>query len=139
MKKIKQKGSKSNISKTKKIKSKRNIISGCVYIKATFNNTIISISDGLGNVLSWATSGGSGYRGSRKSTPFAAGEASKKAALKVVNDWGLKSVDVKVKGPGPGREAAIRSLTSIGLKVTSIADVTGIPHNGCRAEKERRV
>lgn len=139
MKKLKQKSSKSNVSKTKKIKSKRNIISGCVYIKATFNNTIISISDGLGNVLSWATSGGSGYRGSRKSTPFAAGEASKKAALKVVNDWGLKSVDVKVKGPGPGREAAIRSLTSIGLKVTSIADVTGIPHNGCRAEKERRV
>jgi len=139
MKKIKQKNAKSNTTKTKKIKSKRNIISGCVYIKATFNNTIISISDGLGNVLSWATSGGSGYRGSRKSTPFAAGEASKKAALKVVNDWGLKSVDVKVKGPGPGREAAIRSLTNIGLKVTSIADVTGIPHNGCRAEKERRV
>jgi small subunit ribosomal protein S11 len=90
-------------------------------------------------VLSWATSGGSGYRGSRKSTPFAAGEASKKAALKVISEWGLKTVDVKVKGPGPGREAAIRSLTSVGLKVTSIADVTGIPHNGCRAEKERRV
>jgi len=139
MKKIKQKNSKSNLSKTKKSKSKRNIISGCVYIKATFNNTIVSISDGLGNVLSWATSGGSGYRGSRKSTPFAAGEASKRAALKVVNEWGLKSVDVKVKGPGPGREAAIRSLTNIGLKVTSISDVTGIPHNGCRAQKERRV
>ena len=139
MKKIKQKNSKLSSNKIRKIRSKRNIISGCVYIKATFNNTIISISDGLGNVLSWATSGGSGYRGSRKSTPFAAGEASKKAALKVINDWGLKTVDVKTKGPGPGREAAIRSLTSVGLKVTSIADVTGIPHNGCRAEKERRV
>jgi small subunit ribosomal protein S11 len=139
MKKIKQKNSKTNTNKIKKIRSKRNIITGCVYIKATFNNTIISISDGLGNVLSWATSGGSGYRGSRKSTPFAAGEASKRAALKVVNEWGLKSVDVQVKGPGPGREAAIRSLTNIGLKITSIADVTGIPHNGCRAEKERRV
>ena len=139
MKKLKQKNIKSSTNKQKKIRSKRNIISGCVYIKATFNNTIISISDGLGNVLSWATSGGSGYRGSRKSTPFAAGEASKKAGLKVINEWGLKSVDVKVKGPGPGREAAIRSLTNIGLKVTSIADVTGIPHNGCRAEKERRV
>jgi len=139
MKKIKQKNSKLSSNKIRKIRSKRNIISGCVYIKATFNNTIISISDGLGNVLSWATSGGSGYRGSRKSTPFAAGEASKKAALKVINDWGLKTVDVKIKGPGPGREAAIRSLTSVGLKVTSIADVTGIPHNGCRAEKERRV
>jgi small subunit ribosomal protein S11 len=139
MKKLKQKNAKLSSSKTKKTKSKRNVISGCVYIKATFNNTIISISDGLGNVLSWATSGGSGYRGSRKSTPFAAGEASKKAALKVISEWGLKTVDVKVKGPGPGREAAIRSLTSVGLKVTSIADVTGIPHNGCRAEKERRV
>jgi small subunit ribosomal protein S11 len=139
MKKTKQKISKSSTNKIKKSRSKRNIISGCAYIKATFNNTIISISDGLGNVLSWATSGGSGYRGSRKSTPFAAGEASKKAALKVINEWGLKSVDVKVKGPGPGREAAIRSLSSVGLKVTSIADVTGIPHNGCRPEKERRV
>ena len=124
-----------------KQKKKKKVVdpNAVAHIKSTFNNTHVTISDKFGNVLVWQKAGSSGFRGSRKSTPFAAGEASKKAALKVINDWGLKTVDVKVKGPGPGREAAIRSLTSVGLKVTSIADVTGIPHNGCRAEKERRV
>ena len=103
-----------------------------------FNNTIITITDRQGNALSWATAGGSGFRGSRKSTPFAAQVASERAAT-AAQEFGLKSVDVMVKGPGPGRESAVRALNAVGLKVTNITDVTPIPHNGCRPPKKRRV
>lgn len=118
-------------------KSGRNVLTGIVHIHATFNNTIISISDPNGNVLAWATAGGSGFRGSRKSTPYAAQMATKRAVDVVIKNNGMKAVDVRVKGPGSGRESSIRALDP--LKVLSITDVTGIPHNGCRAEKERRV
>jgi small subunit ribosomal protein S11 len=109
-----------------------------VHIHASFNNTIITITDRQGNALSWATAGGSGFRGSRKSTPFAAQVASERAAT-AAQEFGLKSVDVMVKGPGPGRESAVRALNAVGLKVTNITDVTPIPHNGCRPPKKRRV
>lgn len=129
---------KAQAKKTKK-KVKRVVNTGRVYVNATFNNTLVYITDQEGNVLSWATAGGQGFKGSRKSTPFAAGEAAKKAATEVVSVYSMKAVDVFVKGPGPGREAAVRALATVGLKVLSITDVTGIPHNGCRGEKERRV
>lgn len=129
---------KAQAKKTKK-KIKKVINSGKVYINATFNNTLVYITDQEGNVLSWATAGGQGFKGSRKSTPFAAGEAAIKAAKEVVSVYAMKLADVFVKGPGPGREAAARALPGAGLKVSSITDVTGIPHNGCRGEKERRV
>lgn len=119
-------------------KLKRNVTEGVVHICASFNNTIITITDRQGNALSWATSGGSGFRGSRKSTPFAAQVASERAA-NAAQEYGLKSVDVEVKGPGPGRESAVRALHNSGLKVGSITDVTPIPHNGCRPPKRRRV
>ena len=120
----------------KKIKTQ--VVEGVVHIHASFNNTIITITDRQGNALSWATAGGSGFRGSRKSTPFAAQVASERAAT-AAQEFGLKSVDVKVKGPGPGRESAVRALNAVGLKVTNITDVTPIPHNGCRPPKKRRV
>ena len=123
--------------KSKK-KVKKNVPSGVAHIQATFNNTIITISDRQGNVLCWATSGGSGFRGSRKSTPFAAQVASERASNTAL-EFGMKSVDVYVKGPGPGRESAVRALNAAGLKINSIADVTPIPHNGCRPPKRRRV
>ena len=119
-------------------KIKKQVVEGVVHIHASFNNTIITITDRQGNALSWATAGGSGFRGSRKSTPFAAQVASERAAT-VAQEFGLKSVDVKVKGPGPGRESAVRALNAVGLKVTNITDVTPIPHNGCRPPKKRRV
>ena len=119
-------------------KVKTQVVEGVVHIHASFNNTIITITDRQGNALSWATAGGSGFRGSRKSTPFAAQVASERAAT-VAQEFGLKSVDVKVKGPGPGRESAVRALNAVGLKVTNITDVTPIPHNGCRPPKKRRV
>jgi small subunit ribosomal protein S11 len=119
-------------------KVKKQVSEGVVHIHASFNNTIITITDRQGNTLSWATAGGSGFRGSRKSTPFAAQVASERAAT-AAQDFGLKSVDVMVKGPGPGRESAVRALNSVGLKVTNITDVTPIPHNGCRPPKKRRV
>ena len=119
-------------------KVKKQVVEGVVHIHASFNNTIITITDRQGNALSWATAGGSGFRGSRKSTPFAAQVASERAAT-VAQEFGLKSVDVKVKGPGPGRESAVRALNAVGLKVTNITDVTPIPHNGCRPSKKRRV
>ena len=119
-------------------KVKKQVVEGVVHIHASFNNTIITITDRQGNALSWATAGGSGFRGSRKSTPFAAQVASERAAT-VAQEFGLKSVDVKVKGPGPGRESAVRALNAVGLKVTNITDVTPIPHNGCRPPKKRRV
>ena len=119
-------------------RDRKNIEKGMAHIHSSFNNTIVTISDTQGNVLSWASSGELGFKGSRKSTPFAAGEAAETAA-KAAMEHGLKSVEVYVKGPGSGREAAIRSLQSAGLEISSIKDVTPIPHNGCRPPKRRRV
>ena len=122
----------------KKKKTKRNVIEGVAHIHASFNNTIITITDRSGNTLAWATAGGSGFRSSRKSTPFAAQIAAEKAGTKA-QEYGLKDISVKVKGPGPGRESALRALNAIGLNVVSIEDVTPLPHNGCRPPKQRRV
>tara|TARA_B000000477_G_scaffold64286_1_gene53943 strand:+ start:633 stop:1013 length:381 start_codon:yes stop_codon:yes gene_type:complete len=122
----------------KKKKTKRNVIEGVAHIHASFNNTIITITDRSGNTLAWATAGGSGFRGSRKSTPFAAQVAAERAGTKA-QEYGLKDIYVKVKGPGPGRESALRALNAIGLNVVSIEDVTPLPHNGCRPPKQRRV
>ncbi|MCQ2358854.1 MAG: 30S ribosomal protein S11 [Phascolarctobacterium sp.] len=121
-----------------KKKVSKNIMNGVAHIRSTFNNTIVTISDTEGNVLSWASAGGLGFRGSRKSTPFAAQMAAEEAT-KAAMEHGLKNVDVYVKGPGAGREAAIRALQAAGLEVQSIKDVTPIPHNGCRPPKRRRV
>lgn len=123
---------------TRKRRERKNIEKGCAHIRSTFNNTIVTIADTAGNVLSWASSGGLGFRGSRKSTPYAAQSAAETAA-KAAMEHGLKSVEVFVKGPGAGREAAIRALQSAGLEVNMIKDVTPIPHNGCRPPKRRRV
>tara|TARA_Y100000817_G_scaffold142292_1_gene111491 strand:- start:12 stop:392 length:381 start_codon:yes stop_codon:yes gene_type:complete len=122
----------------KKKKTKKNVIEGVAHIHATFNNTIITITDRSGNTLAWATAGGSGFRGSRKSTPFAAQIAAERAGTKA-QEYGLKDISVKIKGPGPGRESALRALNAIGLNVVSIEDVTPLPHNGCRPPKQRRV
>ncbi len=124
-------------TKSKK-KVKKVVVDGIAHIHASFNNTIITISDRQGNVLSWATSGGAGFRGSRKSTPFAAQVASE-AAGKTALDFGMKNLEVRVKGPGPGRESSVRALNALGYKITNIIDVTPIPHNGCRPPKKRRV
>jgi len=124
-------------AKTKK-KVRKNIQSGTAHIQATFNNTIVTISDLQGNVLSWSSSGSKGFKGSRKSTPFAAQLAAEDAGRKAA-DHGVRSVNVIVKGPGAGREAALRALTAVGIKVTQIRDVTPVPHNGCRPPKRRRV
>lgn len=120
-------------------KVKRLVTDGIAHINSSFNNTIITITDRQGNTLAWATAGGSGFRGSRKSTPFAAQVAAEKAAVFVVENFGLKNILVLVQGPGPGRESSVRSLMAAGLHVVEIRDVTGIPHNGCRASKKRRV
>lgn len=117
---------------------KKEVADGIVHVHASFNNTIVTITDRKGNALSWATSGGSGFRGSRKSTPFAAQVAAEKAGL-VAQEFGMKNLDVLIKGPGPGRESAVRSLSNLGFKITNIIDVTPIPHNGCRPPKKRRV
>lgn len=119
-------------------KVKKNVVDGIAHIHASFNNTIVTITDRQGNALAWATAGGSGFRGSRKSTPFAAQVAAERVAA-VVKDMGMKNVEVCVNGPGPGRESAIRALNANGFIVTSITDVTPIPHNGCRPPKRRRV
>ncbi len=119
-------------------KVKRQVSDGVAHIHASFNNTIVTITDRQGNTLAWATSGGSGFRGSRKSTPFAAQVAAEKAGV-AAQEHGLRTVEVRVRGPGPGRESAVRALNACGLKVTSIEDVTPIPHNGCRPPKKRRV
>jgi small subunit ribosomal protein S11 len=121
-----------------KKKVKKNVVDGIAHIHASFNNTIITITDRQGNALAWATAGGSGFRGSRKSTPFAAQVAAERAG-KMVQEMGMKNLEVSVKGPGPGRESAVRALNAQGFKITSIADVTPIPHNGCRPPKKRRV
>lgn len=119
-------------------RAKKTIVDGIAHIHASFNNTIITITDRQGNTLSWATSGGSGFRGSRKSTPFAAQIASQKAG-EVAKEFGMQNLEVFVKGPGPGRESAVRALNTIGFKINNITDVTPIPHNGCRPPKKRRV
>jgi small subunit ribosomal protein S11 len=124
-------------SKTRK-KIKRQIPEGIAHIHASFNNTIITITDRQGNTVSWATSGGCGFRGSRKSTPFAAQIAAEKAG-RVAQEAGMKNLEVRVRGPGPGRESAVRSLNACGFRITNIEDVTPIPHNGCRPPKKRRV
>ncbi|MDD5275198.1 MAG: 30S ribosomal protein S11 [Methylovulum sp.] len=117
---------------------KKEVADGVAHVHASFNNTIITITDRKGNALSWATSGGSGFRGSRKSTPFAAQVAAEKAGV-VAQEFGMKNLDVMIKGPGPGRESAVRSLNNLGFKINNIVDVTPIPHNGCRPPKKRRV
>ena len=121
-----------------KKKVKRVVTDGVAHIHATFNNTIITITDRQGNALAWTTAGGSGFRGSRKSTPFAAQVAAERAGNAAL-DYGVKNLEVRVKGPGPGRESAVRSLNAVGFRITNIADVTPIPHNGCRPPKKRRV
>jgi small subunit ribosomal protein S11 len=124
-------------SRTRK-KVKRDVSDGIAFIHASFNNTIVTITDRQGNALCWATSGGSGFRGSRKSTPFAAQVAAERAGEKA-QEYGMKNLEVCVKGPGPGRESAVRALHGKGFRITNISDVTPIPHNGCRPPKKRRV
>ena len=126
------------MAKTKKKKEKKSVFEGKIFIQATFNNTIVTVTDLNGNALSWASAGGLGFRGAKKSTPFAA-QSTAEDAVKKAMDYGLREVHVLVKGPGVGRESAIRSLGALGLKVRSIKDVTPIPHNGCRPRKSRRV
>ncbi|MBI4006491.1 MAG: 30S ribosomal protein S11 [Gammaproteobacteria bacterium] len=123
---------------TRKKRVKRTVVDGVAHVHASFNNTIITITDRQGNVLAWATAGGSGFRGSRKSTPFAAQVASQKVG-EAAKEFGIKSLEVFIKGPGPGRESAVRALNAVGFKITNITDVTPLPHNGCRPPKRRRV
>ncbi|HPF04727.1 MAG TPA: 30S ribosomal protein S11 [Spirochaetota bacterium] len=125
--------------KKAKKKEKKNIPVGKAFIQATYNNTIVTLTDMQGNVISWATAGGEGFKGSRKSTPFAAQMAAKTAAESAIETAGLQSIEVYVKGPGIGREAAVRSLFQSGLNISKIKDVTPVPHNGCRPKKRRRV
>ena len=126
-----------SVSRARK-KVKKNISEGIAFVHASFNNTIITITDRQGNALSWATSGGAGFKGSRKSTPFAAQTAAEKAAVEAFNS-GMKTVDILVKGQGSGRETAIRAIENAGFAITSIQDITSVPHNGCRPPKRRRV
>jgi len=119
-------------------KVKKNVVDGVVHVHASFNNTIITITDRQGNALSWATAGGAGFKGSRKSTPFAAQVAAENAG-KMALEYGVKNLEVRIKGPGPGRETSVRALNNLGFKITSISDVTPMPHNGCRPPKKRRV
>ena len=123
---------------TTKKKVKKTVVDGIAHIQASFNNTIITITDRQGNALSWATAGGCGFRGSRKSTPFAAQVAAEKAGV-AAQEYGLKNLEVRVQGPGPGRESAVRALNNAGYRISNIEDVTPIPHNGCRPPKKRRV
>ncbi|MEM6986314.1 MAG: 30S ribosomal protein S11 [Pseudomonadota bacterium] len=125
-------------TQTAKKKIRKSVSDGIAHVHASFNNTIIMITDRQGNALSWATSGGSGFRGSRKSTPFAAQVAAERAGEKA-KEYGVKNLDVRVNGPGPGRDSAVRSLNNCGFKIQNIVDVTPIPHNGCRPPKRRRV
>src|SRR6186997_2133641 len=119
-------------------KVKKNVAEGIAHIHASFNNTIVTITDRQGNALAWATTGSSGFKGSRKSTPFAAQIAAEHAG-KQAQEFGVKNLEVRIKGPGPGRESALRALNAVGFKITSIADVTPVPHNGCRPPKRRRI
>ena len=127
---------KANVRIKKKVK--KNVVEGIAHVHASFNNTIITITDRQGNALSWATSGGAGFKGSRKSTPFAAQVAAENAG-KAAQECGVKNIEVRIKGPGPGRESSVRALNAVGLKITSIQDVTPVPHNGCRPPKKRRI
>ena len=127
---------KANVRVRKKVK--KNIAEGIAHVHASFNNTIITITDRQGNALSWATSGGAGFKGSCKSTPFAA-QVAAEAAGKAAQESGVKNLEVRIKGPGPGRESAVRALNAVGFKITSISDVTPVPHNGCRPPKKRRI
>jgi len=127
---------KANVRIKKKVK--KNVVEGIAHVHASFNNTIITITDRQGNALSWATSGGAGFKGSRKSTPFAAQVAAESAG-KAAQEFGVKNIEVRIKGPGPGRESSVRALNAIGLKITSIQDITPVPHNGCRPPKKRRI
>lgn len=131
-------GTGSTAGKTAKKRVKKNVSEGIAHIHASFNNTIITITDRQGNVLSWATAGGAGFRGSRKSTPFAAQVASDKAG-RVAQEFGVRALEIRVTGPGPGRDSAVRALHVIGFEISNIRDVTPIPHNGCRPAKRRRV
>jgi len=126
------------VAKSKRRKTRRNVTVGVAHVKATFNNTMVTVTDTKGNTLCWASSGTSGFKGSRKSTPFAGQLAAQQAAEKAMK-FGVKEVDVKVKGPGSGRESAITALQAAGLTIKSIEDVTPLPHNGCRPKKRRRV
>ncbi|HMC13573.1 MAG TPA: 30S ribosomal protein S11 [Gallionellaceae bacterium] len=119
-------------------KLKKNVAEGIAHVHASFNNTIVTITDRQGNALAWSTSGGNGFKGSRKSTPFAAQIAAETAG-KAAQECGVKNLEVRIKGPGPGRESAVRALNSVGFKITSISDVTPVPHNGCRPPKKRRI
>ena len=119
-------------------KIKKNVAEAIGHVHASFNNTIVTITDRQGNTLAWATSGGAGFKGSRKSTPFAAQVAAESAG-KAALECGVKNLEVRIKGPGPGRESAVRALNALGMKVTSISDVTPVPHNGCRPSKRRRI
>ena len=127
---------KANVRVRKKVI--KNIAEGIAHVHASFNNTIITITDRQGNALSWATSGGQGFKGSRKSTPFAA-QVAAEVAGKSAQESGVKNLEVRIKGPGPGRESAVRALNAAGFKITSITDVTPVPHNGCRPPKKRRI
>lgn len=132
------KASNNSASQRVRKKVKKNVSEGVVHVHASFNNTIITISDRQGNALAWATSGGQGFKGSRKSTPFAAQVAAESAG-RVALEYGVKNLEVLIKGPGPGRESAVRALHGLGIKITAISDVTPVPHNGCRPPKRRRI
>ena len=129
---------KAKSKKRSKVKAKRVVVEGIAHIQATFNNTIITITDRHGNAVSWATAGGAGFRGSRKSTPFAA-QVAAEAAGKVARDMGMQQLDIRIKGPGPGRDSSVRALNALGFEINTISDVTTIAHNGCRPPKRRRV
>ena len=119
-------------------KVKKNVAEGIAHVHACFNNTIVTITDRQGNALAWSTSGGNGFKGSRKSTPFAAQIAAEQAG-KAAQECGVKNLEVRIKGPGPGRESAVRALNAVGFKITSVSDITPVPHNGCRPPKKRRI
>ena len=131
------KASTSGASRVRK-KVKKNVSDGIAHVHASFNNTMVTITDRQGNALSWATSGGAGFKGSRKSTPFAAQVAAETAG-RVALEYGIKTLEVRIKGPGPGRESSVRALNALGIKISSIADITPVPHNGCRPPKRRRI
>ena len=135
---VEEEGESSTVTITTRRRGKRQVVDGLAHIHASFNNTIITLTDRQGGTLSWATAGGSGFRGARKSTPFAAQVAAERAGNAAL-DYGLQNLEVFVKGPGPGREAAVRALSGVGFRITNITDVTPIPHNGCRPPKRRRV
>ena len=135
---VEAEGESSTVTMTTRRRGKRQVVDGLAHIHASFNNTIITLTDRQGGTLSWATAGGSGFRGARKSTPFAAQVAAERAGNAAL-DYGLQNLEGFVKGPGPGREAAVRALSGVGFRITNITDVTPIPHNGCRPPKRRRV